>query len=270
MDEQGDSKQYSKYVAMLEYDGSNYCGWQRLSHAVAVQNRVEAAISKVANHPIEVVCAGRTDSGVHALGQVIHFESWAQRDAKAWLLGCNTNLPDDIAIQWIKPIDKDFHARFSATARRYRYIILNRKARPALLKKKVTWIYSPLDAEAMHQAAQCLLGEHDFSSFRASGCQAAHANRCLSEVNVSRQGDYIYVDVKGNAFLHHMVRNIVGALLEVGRAEKPIGWIADLLALKDRRQGGVTASAEGLYFVEVDYPECFDVGNGKLFPIYQI
>ncbi|MCK5896252.1 MAG: tRNA pseudouridine(38-40) synthase TruA, partial [Cocleimonas sp.] len=184
-----------KYALCVEYDGTLYCGWQKLSHAPSVQQEVEKALSTVANHTIDVVCAGRTDSGVHGIGQIVHFESDAIRNDKAWLLGGNTNLPFSIAFQWIKEVADDFHARFSALERRYRYIVFNQKMRPALLQKRVTWFHSYLNEEKMQQAANYLLGERDFSSFRASGCQAKHAKREIKEITISRQGDYLYIDI---------------------------------------------------------------------------
>jgi len=249
----------TKYAACIEYDGTNYCGWQRLSHAPSVQEEVEKALSFVANHKIDVTCAGRTDSGVHAIGQVIHFESDANRTEKGWRMGCNANLPDNIVLRWLKPIETEFHARFSATSRRYRYIILNHPIRPALLNKKVCWYRDPLNEELMNKAATLLLGENDFSSFRASACQAKHAMRDLQEISVSREGKYVYIDIVANAFLHHMVRNIVGSLFEVGTGLKPVKWFSELLDLKDRTQAGITAPACGLYFVSVDYPEAFEI-----------
>lgn len=248
-----------KYAACIEYDGTAYYGWQRLSHGPSIQAEVEKALAFVANHPIELTCSGRTDSGVHGIGQVVHFESAAQRTQKAWQMGCNTNLPDDITMRWVTPVADEFHARFSATSRRYRYIIANQVPRPALLYNKVCWFKEPLDAELMQQAAQSLLGENDFSSFRAAGCQAKHAMRELQYINVSRDQQYVYVDIIANAFLHHMVRNIVGSLFEVGKQEKPVSWLAELLALKDRTQAGITAPACGLYFVSVEYPQQFDL-----------
>ncbi len=262
-----------KYAVCIEYDGTHYKGWQRQGHAPSVQAELEKALSKLANHAIDVSCAGRTDSGVHGIGQVIHFESDAKRDEKAWRMGCNTNLPDDIALRWIQPVSAEFHARFSATARTYRYIILNRKTRPALLQNRVYWHYlndQPLNEKRMHQAAQYLLGEHDFSSFRAAGCQAKHAMRELQSIQVSRQGDFVYVDIRANAFLHHMVRNIVGSLLEVGAGLKPAEWFIELLALKDRDQAGVTAVACGLYFVSVEYPVAFNLPSAALPPVFRL
>ena len=259
-----------KLAACIEYDGSAWCGWQRLGHAPSVQEEVERALSKVAAEPVSVVCAGRTDSGVHASGQVIHFETSAERPLRGWLFGSNVNLPDSIALRWIQPVAEDFHARFSALSRRYRYVILNRMARPALLKKRVTWQYHPLDADAMHVAAQALVGEHDFSSFRAAGCQASHARREVQSIAVSRVGDMLYVDIVANAFLHHMVRNIVGSLLKVGDGERPVEWMGELLALQDRTQAGVTAPADGLYLVYVEYPARFGLPGHYVLPYFQL
>lgn len=257
-----------KFAACIEYDGKPFCGWQRLGHAPSVQAVVEKALSQVAAEPISVVCAGRTDSGVHGLGQVIHFETQAVRSERGWLFGTNAHLPDTVAMRWIHPVPGDFSARFSARSRRYRYIILNRTARPALLQGKVHWQYEPLDVEAMHTAAQALVGEQDFSSFRAAGCQASHAIREVLAVQVSRERDFVYVDIVANAFLHHMVRNIVGSLLKIGEGERPVTWIAELLALRDRTQAGMTAPAAGLYFVHVDYPAEFGLPATYTLPSY--
>jgi tRNA pseudouridine38-40 synthase len=259
-----------KFAACIEYDGTPFYGWQRLSHGPTVQENVERALSQVAAHPVSVVCAGRTDTGVHGIGQVIHFETDAVRPERGWLFGTNAHLPDSVAMRWIQPVADEFHARFSARSRRYRYIILNRAARPALLHKRVCWQQSPLDAHAMHAAAQVLIGEQDFSSFRAAGCQARHAMREIISLQVSRAGDFVYVDIVANAFLHHMVRNIVGSLLKVGAGERPVAWMADLLALRDRTQAGMTAVAAGLYFVHVDYPETFNLPTTFTLPAYAI
>jgi len=248
-----------KYAACIEYDGTAYYGWQRLSHGPSVQAEVEKSLSIVANHDIDLTCAGRTDSGVHGIGQIVHFESDAKRDQKAWKMGCNTNLPNDISMRWIQPVNDEFHARFSAKSRYYRYIILNQMTRPAIIYNKVCWFKESLNADLMHQAAQLLLGEHDFSSFRAAGCQAKHAMRELQSISVSRDGQYIYVDIIANAFLHHMVRNIVGSLFEVGRQVRAVDWFSELLVVKDRNQAGITAPACGLYFVNVEYPKEFDL-----------
>lgn len=257
-----------KFAACIEYDGSRFYGWQRLGHAPTVQAQVEQALSRVADHAISVVCAGRTDTGVHGIGQVIHFETQAVRAARGWLFGCNAHLDEGVAMRWIQPVDEAFHARFSARSRRYRYIILNRTARPALLHQRVCWQYQPLDVMAMHTAAQVLRGEHDFSSFRAAGCQARHALREVLELQVSRSGDYVYVDIVANAFLHHMVRNIVGSLLKVGQGERPVDWLAALLAARDRTVAGPTAPAAGLYFVHVDYPPGFGLPEGYTLPAF--
>ena len=248
-----------KYVACIEYNGTNYCGWQRLTHAPSVQEEVEKALSFVANHKVELSCAGRADSGVHGIGQIVHFESDSKRTIKAWQMGCNTNLPDDIALRWIKPIDDDFHARFSAKSRRYRYIILNQSIRPALINNRVCWHRETLDEKLMHEAAIKLIGEQDFSSFRASACQAKHAMRELQKITVARDGNYIYIDIIANAFLHHMVRNIVGSLFDVGAKRKAPEWFDELLAIKDRTQAGITAPACGLYFVSVKYPDKYQL-----------
>lgn len=259
-----------KLVACVEYDGTAFHGWQRLSHASTVQTSVEKALSEVANEKIEAVCAGRTDSGVHASGQIIHFETTAERPMRGWLFGSNVKLPDGIALRWVQPVAADFHARFSAVSRRYRYVILNRWAKPALLKNKVAWYHHALDAATMHQAAQALVGEHDFSSFRASGCQATHARREIRSIQVLRQDDFIYIDIVANAFLHHMVRNIVGSLLEVGSGEQKIAWMAELLAQRDRTLAGMTAAASGLYFVYVEYPAHFDLPATYTLPAFSL
>lgn len=259
-----------KFAACIEYDGSPFYGWQRLSHGPTVQEHVEQALSQVAAEAVKVVCAGRTDTGVHGLGQVIHFETHAERPLHGWLFGTNAHLPDAVAMRWIQPVADEFHARFSARSRRYRYIILNRLARPALLHKRVCWQRGELDVAAMHEAAQVLVGEQDFSSFRAASCQARHAIRNISLVEVTREQDFIYVDLVANAFLHHMVRNIVGSLLKVGAGERPNTWMAELLALRDRALAGNTAPAAGLYFVHVDYPPEFALPSDYKLPAFNI
>lgn len=238
----------------IEYNGAHYNGWQRQNHNVSVQLKLEEAASSVANHPVIVHCAGRTDSGVHATGQVVHFDSDAEREPHNWLLGINANLPDDVAVQWVKPVSDEFHARYAAVARRYRYIICNRAARPAILAKRVTWERYPLDEQRMHEAAQYLIGEHDFTSYRASYCQAKSPFRCMKAFDVTRQGDFVYIDVYGDAFLHHMVRNITGVLMAIGRHEQPVNWSKTVLDAKDRKEGGITAPPDGLYLAYVEYP----------------
>ncbi|KRG68903.1 tRNA pseudouridine(38-40) synthase TruA [Pseudoxanthomonas dokdonensis] len=248
-----------RYALGVEYDGGDFLGWQRLAKpgvhdSSTVQSVLENALSFVANSPIETVCAGRTDSGVHGQCQVVHFDSDAVRSPRAWSLGATSQLPASVCVRWCQPVADDFHARFSARARRYRYRILNRGVRPALGRQYLSWERLPLDAAAMHRAGQHLLGEHDFSAFRTVHCQAPHARRNLHHLNVSRHGEEVIVEVQANAFLHHMVRNIVGSLLLVGRGEQPESWLAELLAGRDRTLAGPTAPADGLVFVSPLYP----------------
>ncbi|MCC5851631.1 MAG: tRNA pseudouridine(38-40) synthase TruA [Alkalimonas sp.] len=238
----------------IEYDGSAFYGWQRQQEVPSVQQHLEQALSKVANKPILTQCAGRTDAGVHATGQVVHFDTQAERSAKGWIMGTNSHLPAGIAVRWAQQVPDDFHARFSATARRYRYIILNQSYRPAILQAGLSHYHQPLDAGLMHQAGQCLLGEHDFSAFRAIQCQSKSPNRFVHHLKVQRLGDFVVLDIKANAFVHHMVRNITGSLLEIGMGRQPVDWMAALLAAKDRNQAAATAKAGGLYLVAVDYP----------------
>jgi tRNA pseudouridine38-40 synthase len=243
----------------IEYDGTSYNGWQRQKTGLGVQQRVEEALSVVADHPVEVICAGRTDTGVHATDQVVHFDTHSERSERGWLLGANTNLPDDINVSWVAPVTDEFHARFSATSRSYRYLILNRLQRSALHRHRAWWVYEPLDAERMHEAAQRLLGEHDFSAFRAAGCQANTAVRNLTHISVSRTGDWITLDVTANAFLQHMVRNITGTVARVGLGEERVEWMTDVLESCDRTAGGTAAPAHGLTLVGVEYPAAYGV-----------
>lgn len=238
----------------VEYDGTDYLGWQRLSHGASVQATLEAALSRVADAPVEVICAGRTDAGVHARCQVVHFDTAAVRSERGWVLGANSNLPRDIGVCWALPVGDDFHARFSARARRYCYHILNRPVRPALDARYVAWERLPLDLEAMRAAAQALLGEHDFSAFRTVACQARNPVRTVQEIALWREDDIVNFEIQANAFLHHMVRNIVGSLLPIGRSEQPPGWLADLLAGRDRAVAGPTAPPQGLVFLRPLYP----------------
>lgn len=238
----------------IEYDGTAYNGWQRQKTGLGVQQRVEEALKLVADHPVEVTCAGRTDTGVHASGQVIHFDTSSTRNDRGWLLGANSNLPDDISVLWARPVADDFHARFSATGRNYRYRILNRLERSALHRHRAWWVYQPLDAERMHAAAQHLLGEHDFSAFRAAGCRANTPQRNITKISVARAGDWITLEVSANAFLQHMVRNITGTLASVGEGEQSTDWIAEVLESRDRKRGGIAAPPHGLTFMSVDYP----------------
>lgn len=235
---------------------------------MSVQETLEKALTKIADEPIEVVCAGRTDTGVNATNQVVHFDTTKTRKDVAWTLGVNTNLPDDIAVTWVKEVDDSFHARFSATSRRYRYIINNRLFRPAIFRHGMTFCHHPLDEKLMHMAAQSLVGEHDFTSFRTVHCQAPTAIRTIEHCNVSRQGDYIMIDVKGNAFLHHMIRNITGSLMRVGRELESVEWIAEVLAAKNRCVAGMTAPANGLYFVDVKYADQYQLPTSPLGPLF--
>ncbi|MEN9725727.1 MAG: hypothetical protein RL434_93 [Pseudomonadota bacterium] len=248
-----------KIALGLEYDGAVFSGWQRQHHARTVQACLEEALSRVANHPVTTWCAGRTDAGVHALGQVVHFETEAVRTLRAWVLGTNANLPREVAVRWAVEVAPDFNARFSATARAYRYLILNQPTRLALWARHATWELRPLDAPRMHLAAQALVGEHDFSSFRAAGCQAHHPVRTVHHISVSREGSQVVLLVRANAFLQHMVRNFTGVLLAIGRGERPVAWTGELLAARDRTQAGVTAPPQGLYLTHVDYPPHFGI-----------
>ncbi|RMG38040.1 MAG: tRNA pseudouridine(38-40) synthase TruA [Gammaproteobacteria bacterium] len=249
----------------VEYDGRGFHGWQAQQKGVrTVQVTLEQALSKVADHPLRVVCAGRTDTGVHALGQVVHFDTDAVRSERNWLLGSNVNLPPDVSVTWVREVSSEFSARFSAVSRRYRYFILNRTARSAVLAGRVTWVHRPLDAEAMHRAGQALVGEHDFSSYRALGCQAKSPVRTLHSLVVERHGDFVVLSVHANAFLHHMVRNIAGVLIAIGKGDRPETWAGEVLALRDRTLGGVTAPPEGLYFEQVEYPPEFGIPTPTL------
>ena len=243
----------------IEYDGTSYNGWQRQKTGLGVQQRLEEALAIVANEDIEVVCAGRTDTGVHASGQVIHFDTSSARSSRGWLQGANSNLPSDISVMWVRPVDEEFHARFSATARCYRYVILNRRQRSALHRDRTWWVYEPLDADRMHEAAQGLAGKHDFSAFRAAGCQANTAVRVISHIAVSRCEDWLTLEVTANGFLRHMVRNITGTLAAVGQGEQETDWITAVLESRDRKQGGIAAPPHGLTLVGVEYPELFDM-----------
>ena len=258
----------TRFVCAVEYDGRGFCGWQRQDHAPSVQAGVERALSKVADHAVKVVCAGRTDTGVHATWQVIHFDSDASRSNRSWVLGTNSNLPEGVCLLSVKPVDAEFHARFSAQSRRYRYVILNRSVSSALLRHRVSWQHRSLDVGLMQQGADLLVGEHDFSSFRAVACQAKNPVRTVQMLRVSRSGDFLYLDIQANAFLHHMVRNIAGVLMTVGCGQRPVEWVSEILALRDRTRGGVTAPASGLYLVGVGYPEAFGVTSAGVIPVY--
>lgn len=246
-----------RLAAGLEYDGSRFLGWQIQAQEPTIQSCVEKALSAVADHPVSVIASGRTDAGVHAIEQVVHFDTDAARTERSWILGMNSHLPEGIGGLWLRPVSDEFHARFSAVSRRYRYVILNRQARPALDAGRVTWCREPLDAAAMNQAAQVLVGEHDFTSFRASACQANHPVREVREISVRRSDNFVILDITANAFLYHMVRNIAGSLMAVGKGEHSVAWFEDVLASQDRDAADVTAPAHGLYFYKTRYPGSF-------------
>ena len=254
------------WVAGLGYDGSAYQGWQRQENASSVQACVEQAVSIVAGHPVVVDCAGRTDAGVHATAQVIRFFSSSNRRIDQWLMGVNTELPSAIRLQWVQSMDQDFHPRFQAIERTYRYIIYNAPISPCFARHLISWYFLPLDAVLMHQAAQYLVGEHDFSAFRGSDCQSKTPFREVKAVSVRREGSYLFIDICANAFLHHMVRNIVGALLLVGQLKREPQWLAEVLASRDRRQAGVTALPNGLYLVGVRYPSVYCLPSTPVMP----
>lgn len=238
----------------VEYDGSAFEGWQTQPHGRTVQDTLEAALAEIAGAPVASVCAGRTDAGVHGLAQVVHFDPPAPRPLTAWVRGVNTHLPPTAAVRWAAEVGEGFHARFAAQARRYRYVLLNQATRPALLAGKVGWFHLPLDEVAMAAAAAAILvGTHDFSAFRAAQCQARSPVRDLHEARVQRLGPYLVFDFRANGFLHHMVRNLVGALVFVGKGRRPPEWLAEVLAGRDRSRAAPTFAPDGLYLCGVDY-----------------
>lgn len=239
----------------LEYDGGRFSGWQSQPSGNTVQDALEGALACIAGTPLRVVCAGRTDTGVHALAQVVHFDTPLDRPMTAWVRGTNAHLPSSVAVRWAVPVTEDFHARFAARARSYRYVLLNRAERPGLLAGRVGWCHRPLDLVAMRAAADCLRGEHDFSSFRAAECQAKSPVKTLYRFEIAQEGDLIRFDCCANAFLHHMVRNLVGALVYVGMGRQSTAWLAQLLAARDRRLGAPTFAPDGLYLAGVDYDD---------------
>lgn len=241
----------------IEYDGSEFCGWQIQKNGSSVQACLTEAASAVADSPVTTTGAGRTDAGVHAICQVAHFDSGAQRSERSWVLGINSNLPPSINVSWARQVPQAFHARFSATARSYRYIVLNRPVRTALAHSRCCHFRVPLDATRMQEAAAHLRGEHDFSAFRAARCQSQSAQRKVHEISVRRHGQFVIIDITANAFLHNMVRIIAGVLLRVGSGEAAPDWPLDLLVGRDRRQSGITAVPQGLYLTSVTYPAEF-------------
>ena len=249
----------------LEYDGAAFAGWQTQPQGNTVQDALERALAEIAGAPIRVACAGRTDAGVHAAAQVAHFDTPAARPENAWVRGVNAHLPDSIAVRWSREVPDNFHARYFALARSYRYVLHNRAVRPALLHGRVGWFHLPLDIEAMQAGAALLAGEQDFSAFRAAECQARSPVKTLHRAEVLRQDDYIVFDFRASAFLHHMVRNMVGALVYVGKGAHPPEWIAELIAGRDRRLAAPTFSPSGLYLTGVDYDACWQLPmNGRI------
>lgn len=251
-----------RVALMVEYDGSQYHGWQAQLGLRTVQDVLERALSQVASHEVKVVCAGRTDTGVHATSQVVHFDSDNERAMRSWIHGANSFLPKDVCVKWGREMPDTFHARFSATSRRYRYVIYNAPIRGALIRSQITWQYRQLDHRLMQESAQFLLGKMDFTSFRSVECQSKTPIREVSYINVERRGDLIVIDISANAFLHHMVRNITGVLMAVGSGRKPVEWVREVLLAKDRRLGAETAPPYGLYLVGVTYPEEYHVPTG--------
>lgn len=258
---------HTRIALGVEYKGSRYAGWQRQASGVAtVQQALETALGRVAASPVAVMCAGRTDAGVHACGQVVHFDTRAQRPLKAWVMGANSELPHDISVTWAQVVPADFHARFKATARRYRYVIYNDPIRPAHLGEEVTWNYRPLDVTRMAKAAEPLVGTHDFSAYRASQCQAKSPIKQVHHLRVSQHGRMIVIDVRANAFLHHMVRNLAGVLMTIGAGDRPEAWAEEVLHSRERKGGGVTAHPFGLYLVQVEYPRLYTLPARYLGP----
>ncbi len=243
----------------IEYEGGSFCGWQTQVAGCAVQDRLEVALTQIAGAPVATICAGRTDAGVHALAQVVHFDCDAERPIAAWVRGVNALLPPPLAVTWAQPVRDDFHARFSATARHYRYVLLNHPVRPAVDHGRVGWFHTPLDVARMRAAAAQLIGEHDFSAFRSAQCQAKSPVRTLMQLQIAYREPYLVFDLCANGFLHHMVRNIVGSLVYVGKGRHDAGWIGELLAARDRTAAAPTFDPAGLYLAAVNYDAMWDL-----------
>lgn len=249
----------TRWALGIEYNGSTFSGWQSQVGVPTVQDALESALSAVTQHPVRVAVAGRTDAGVHALCQVAHFDSACERRPEAFVFGVNSQMHRDVSVLWAKPVPDDFHARFSALSRTYRYVILNRRARPGLWRGRVSFDYRPLDVARMQEAAAALIGRHDFTSFRASQCQAKSPVRTMQSLTVRRYGPLVTLSVEADGFLHHMVRNLAGVLAAIGAGERPIAWAQEVLDARNRAQGGFTATPDGLYFQAVRYPERFAI-----------
>lgn len=243
----------------VEYKGTGFSGWQSQDGVRTVQDCIERALSRVANHPVRVITAGRTDTGVHAAGQVAHFDTSSTRPAYSWVRGANSHLPGDVRVSWAKPVPDHFHARFSAIERSYRYVMRVARCRPAILHDLCTWVYYELDAAPMREAVRVLVGSHDFSAFRAAGCQARSPRRTVTRAQVDQSGPWFWLDMSADAFLQHMVRNVAGTLLEIGRGERAPEWMKEVLEGRDRTRAGPCASPAGLYLSEVRYPGEFDI-----------
>lgn len=247
----------SRWALGIEYDGRHYCGWQQQRGLRSIEGALAEAIGHVADHSVELVCGGRTDAGVHAIGQVVHVEVKAIRSARAWVLGTNAQLDRTLSVSWAVPVADFFHARFSALRRHYRYTIFNRGTRSAWYADHTSWIAAPLDTCAMQQASECLIGEHDFSAFRAADCQSRSPVRRVDRLTVQREGELVHIDIAANAFLHHMVRNIAGLLISIGRGERSIEQVRAILESRDRRKNAPTAAPEGLCLRAIEYPQAF-------------
>ena len=243
----------------LEYDGSRFCGWQTQADACAVQDVLQVALSQIAGESLTVASAGRTDAGVHALAQVVHFDTQVQRPESAWVRGVNALLPTSVAVRWARQVTPDFHARFSAQARSYRYLLLNRPTRPGLATSRVGWFHAPLDLESMKQGARLLIGEHDFSAFRAAECQAKTPVRNLMLLDIQRREEMLIFELRANAFLHHMVRNIVGTLVYVGKGKHPAKWVTEILQSRERKFAAPTFAPDGLYLSAVEYAAQWEI-----------
>lgn len=265
---QGAAVGFSRIALGVEYKGSRYRGFQRQRAGVpSIQESLEKALSKVAGGaPVVLSCAGRTDALVHASGQVVHFDTQVERTLHSWVMGANLNLPADISVTWAKVMPVEFDARFSAMARRYRYVIYNDQIRPAHMAEEVTWNHRPLDIQRMREAARYLVGTHDFSAFRARQCQAKSPIKTVHHLELIEHGRFIVLDIRANAFLHHMVRNFAGVLMTIGAGERPVEWAGEVLESRVRRTGGVTAHPYGLYLVQVEYPEQFELPQRYLGP----
>lgn len=243
----------------LEYDGGRFCGWQSQPSGCAVQDVLEAALARIADSPVRVVSAGRTDAGVHARAQVVHFDTATERPPGAWVRGVNAHLPADVAVLWMRPVADDFHARFSARSRSYHYLLLNRPVRPALAQGRIGWFHQPLDLERMQEAARALIGTHDFSAFRSAECQAKTPVKELTRLSISRQGDIFRFEFRANAFLHHMVRNLMGCLVYVGKGKHTTEWLKKLLDGRDRALAAPTFSPDGLYLAGIEYDPAWEL-----------